>query len=481
MSRLSLRFLSLFVLTFFIAVPSPQGVWAKTVDRAGGETQRSESSADTYRQLTLFADVLERTRADYVDEVSDEKLIENAINGMLSSLDPHSGFLNKKSFEEMQTQTRGEFGGLGIEITMENNLVKVISPIDDTPAAKAGMQPNDLITHIDSKPVTELTLNEAVDKMRGAPGTKVTLTVRRGGISGQPFDVKLTRAVIHVQSVKWETKEDVAYIRIRTFNEQTQPGLDKALGEVEKKLGAKLVGYVIDLRNDPGGLLDQAISVAGTFLEAGKEVVSTRSRHKEDNQVFTSRGGDKTKGKPIVVLINGGSASASEIVAGALQDHRRAILLGTKSFGKGSVQTIIPVAGAGAMRLTTARYYTPSGRSIQAKGIEPDIEVQPAKVEEIASGHGLSEADLRGALDNEASGKEGQDKDKSKSRAKPVEDEEESEKPKKDKSGKADEPPQDYQLARALDLIRGLHLFGAKPEPVAAAEGEPKRATGSKK
>ncbi len=472
MSRSSLRFAAFFCLALFSGFWGGQGLQARTADPASPTAQAAsteKSDADTYRQLTLFADVLERARADYVDEVADEKLIENAINGMLSSLDPHSGFMNKKDFEEMQTQTKGEFGGLGIEITIESNLVKVISPIDDTPAAKAGIQPSDLITHIDTKPVTEMTLNEAVEKMRGTPGTKVTLTVRRGGISGQPFDVTLTRAIVHVQSVKWESKQDVAYVRIRTFNEQTQPGLDKALAEIEKQIGPKLVGYVIDLRNDPGGLLDQAISVSSTFLEPGKEIVSTRSRHTEDNQSYVSRGGDRTKNKPIVVLINGGSASASEIVAGALQDHRRAILLGTKSFGKGSVQTIIPIAGAGAMRLTTARYYTPSGRSIQAKGIEPDIEVQPAKVEEISS-QGLREADLRGALDNDATGNKG-GKALKPAKTKPSVDDmqdEDGDGSKKDKSGKKEEPPYDYQLARALDLIRGLHLFGAK-----AVESEP--------
>ena len=410
---------------------------------------------DTYKYLTLFADVLERTRSDYVDDVTDEKLIENAINGMLSSLDPHSGFMNKKNFEDMQTQTKGEFGGLGIEVTMENNLIKVISPIDDTPAARAGMQPNDLVTHLDTKPVTEMTLNEAVDKMRGVPGTKITLTVRRGGLSGQPFDVTITRAVIHVQSVRWEAKQDIAYIRVKTFNEQTQPGLDKALAEAEKKMAGKLTGYVIDLRNNPGGLLDQAISISSTFLEAGKEVVSTRSRRKEENQSYFSRGGDRTKGKPIVVLINGGSASASEIVAGALQDHRRAIVLGTKSFGKGSVQTIIPVAGAGAMRLTTARYYTPSGRSIQKMGIEPDIEVQPAKVEEITGGPGIREADLRGALTNDTI-KEGKPKAKAEEDVKG-----DSKEKDKDKAEKKDDVT-DYQLLRALDLIRGIHLYGQK-------------------
>jgi carboxyl-terminal processing protease len=465
MPRSVLRLLTFLLVVLLLADVSC--VIAKTTEPGAAKTDKTEdaSANDTFKQLTLFSDVLERTRADYVDPVTDEKLIEYALNGMLGSLDPHSGYLNKKSFEEMQTQTHGEFGGLGIEVTMENNLVKVISPIDDTPAAKAGLQPNDLITHLDGKPVTELTLNEAVDKMRGAPGTKITLTVRRGGISGQPFDVTLTRAVIHIQSVRWESKDDVAYIRISTFNEQTQPGLDKALAEADKQMNGKLVGYVLDLRNNPGGLLDQAVSVAGTFLEPGKEVVSTRSRHKEENQSYTAKGGDKTHNKPMVVLINGGSASASEIVAGALQDYHRAIVIGTKSFGKGSVQTIIPIAGGGAMRLTTARYYTPSGRSIQQVGIEPDIVVQPAKLEEVAQSHGIREADLRGSLTNDTV-KGGKDKEAKPEKAKPGNDSDEDEDTKTgDKSGKK-EPPFDYQLARALDLIRGVHLFETKSAPV---------------
>lgn len=482
MSKTPLRFLMIVsVVALLAAAPLWTHIQAKdtvvareTSAPAPAEKKQTETkdddSSDTFKQLTLFSDVLERVRADYVDPVTDEKLIESSLNGMLSSLDPHSGYLNKKSFQDMQTQTRGEFGGLGIEVTMENNIVKVVSPIDDTPAAKAGLQPGDLITHIDNKPVMELTLAEAVDKMRGAPGTKITLTIRRGGLSGQPFDVTLTRAVIHIQSVKWEAKGDIAYIRITAFNEQTQPGLDKALEEAEQKIGSKLEGYVIDLRNNPGGLLEQAVSVSGTFLEAGKEVVSTRSRHKDEDQSFPAKGGDKAHGKPIAVLINGGSASASEIVAGALQDHKRAILIGTRSFGKGSVQTIIPVAGGGAMRLTTARYFTPSGRSIQALGIDPDIVVQPAKLEKLASGPSLHEADLKGALQNP-------NKDKTQN-AEPTSSNEDAEdeaappssetnvnkdkKDKDEKSAKKDEPPFDYQLARALDLIRGIHLFEAK-------------------
>ncbi len=462
------------LLAFLVAPP----LFAKNSSPEAKEETKSsaEEAADTFKQLTLFSDVLERVRADYVDQVSDGKLIENALNGMLSALDPHSSYMDKKAFQEMQTQTHGEFGGLGIEVTMENSIVKVVSPIDDTPAAKAGIQPNDLITHINGKPVTDFTLSEAVDRMRGSPGTKITLTVRRGGLSGAPFDVSLTRAVIKVRSVKWEPKGDIAYIRISAFNEQTQIGLDKALDEADKKIGTKLVGYVLDLRNNPGGLLDEAITVASTFLEAGKEVVSTRSRHKEDDQAMNAKGGDQAKGKPIAVLINSGSASASEIVAGALQDHKRAILIGTKSFGKGSVQTIIPLSGGGAMRLTTARYYTPSGRSIQALGIEPDIVVQQAKLEKVAAGPGIHESDLKGALQNDTL-KDDKDKSLDAEEEIPPMDSEKS----KDKDGKESkkDQPFDYQLARALDLIRGVHLYQARAATpttttTSAAEGTAK-------
>ncbi len=430
------------------------------------ESKPSEERSDSLKSLALFSDVLARVRSEYVDPVGDDKLIENALNGMLSALDPHSGYMNKKNFQEMQTQTKGEFGGLGIEVTMENNIIKVISPIDDTPAAKAKIQPGDLITHIDSKIVTDYSLSEAVDHMRGVPGTKVTLTLRRGGLSGKPFDVALIRAVIRVQSVKWEAKDDVAYIRLTAFNEQTQIGLDKAMVEASSKIGPKLIGYVLDLRNNPGGLLDEAISVSSTFLDAGKEVVSTRGRHKEEDQQFAAKGGDKAHGKPIVVLINGGSASASEIVAGALQDHKRAILVGTKSFGKGSVQTIIPVPGGSAMRLTTARYYTPSGRSIQALGIEPDITVQPAKLEKVSTEGDLHEADLKGALQNETVKESKQDKavspDETTEEGSPSVDQESKKGGKKDKDAKKTDAPFDYQLARALDLIHGIHLFESR-------------------
>src|SRR5258707_1570597 len=360
--------------------------------------QTAKSNSDTYRQLNLFAEVFERVRSDYVEEVGDETLVESAINGMLSSLDPHSSYLNAKNYKDMQVQTRGEFGGRGIEVTMENGLVKVVSPIDDTPAAKAGIKPNDFITNLDGEPVAGLTLPEAVEKMRGLVNSPIKLTIRREG--RDPFDVTLTRAIVKIQSVKSHLEGDnIGYISITSFNEQTDSGLQNAVKTLKQQAGNKLVGYVLDLRNNPGGLLDQAIAVSDAFIERG-EIVSTRGRRSEDAQRYNARAGDITNGLPIVVLINGGSASASEIVAGALQDHRRAILLGTKSFGKGSVQTIIPLPGHGAMRLTTARYYTPSGRSIQAKGIEPDIYVEPAKIERVAVGEIRHEADLRGALKN---------------------------------------------------------------------------------
>src|ERR1700747_3109882 len=337
------------------------------------------NSAETYKQLNLFGEVFERVRDEYVDEVSDDTLVESAINGMLTSLDPHSNYLNTKNFNDMKVQTRGEFGGLGIEVSMESGLVKVVSPIDDTPAARAGLKPGDLITHLDGDPVQGMTLPEAVEKMRGPVSSEIKLTIRREG--KEPFDVKLTRATIKIQSVRSHLEGDnIAYIRITTFNEQTDVGLHNAMKNLKQQAGGKLLGVVLDLRNDPGGLLDQAVAVADAFLEKG-EIVSTRGRRSEDAQRYNARPGDIAAGLPLVVLINGGSASASEIVGGALQDHHRAILLGTKSFGKGSVQTIIPLPGHGAMRLTTARYYTPSGRSIQAKGIDPDIVVEAAKIE----------------------------------------------------------------------------------------------------
>lgn len=396
------------------------------------------NTSETYRQLNLFGDVFERVRADYVKDVGDEKLIESAINGMLTSLDPHSSYLNAKSFRDMQVQTRGEFGGLGIEVTMEGGLVKVVSPIDDTPAFRSGLKPGDLISHLDKEAVQGLSLAEAVERMRGPVNTDIVLRIRREG--RQPFDVTITRAVIKIKSVRSRTEKDVGYVRITSFSEQTDSGVARAMKRIHEELGEGLKGIVLDLRNNPGGLLDQSVKIADTFLDRG-EIVSTRSRRPNDGQRFNAKPGDLAKGLPIVVLINGGSASASEIVAGALQDHRRAIIMGTRSFGKGSVQTIIPLSGHGAIRLTTAHYYTPSGRSIQAKGIDPDIKVEQARVETVSEAQRRREGDLRGALKNPNGSARSPEK-------KPVENKEEAKK-----------KPQDYQLSRALDLLRGLALY----------------------
>ena len=412
--------------------------------------QRSE----TYRQLNLFGEVFERVRADYVEEVTDEKLVESAINGMLTALDPHSGYLTAKSYQDMQVQTRGEFGGLGIEVTMEQGLVKVVSPIDDTPAFRAGLQPGDLITHLDGEQVMGLTLAEAVERMRGRVGSEIKLTIRRA--AQEPFEVTLKRDVIRIRSVRSRVIDNTGYIRITTFNEQTQSGLEKAVADLQAEKGKDLIGIVLDLRNNPGGLLDQAISVSDAFLNQG-EIVSTRGRRTEDSQRFNAKNGDIADGLPIVALINGGSASASEIVAGALQDHKRALVLGTKSFGKGSVQTIIPLPGHGAMRLTTARYYTPSGRSIQAVGIEPDLEVPAARIDLIDEGKRRSEADLRGALNN----------DTVKPQQAPANQNAPAGEQAPQATPQAAPPPalgddNDYQLIRAVDLLRGLHMFNKR-------------------
>lgn len=402
--------------------------------------------SDTYRQLQLFGDVFERVRSDYVEEVTDETLIEKAINGMLTSLDPHSAYLNAKSYRDMQVQTKGEFGGLGIEVTMENGVVKVVSPIDDTPAYRAGVKAGDFITRIDGQQVLGLTLAEAVEKMRGPVDTDIALTISRPG-EERPFDISITRAIIRIRSVRSRAEGNVAYIRVTSFNEQTEMGLKKAMTSLKSELGDDMRGIVLDLRNNPGGLLEQAVSVADAFLDKG-EIVSTRGRDPDEVQRFSARDGDVSNGKPIVVLINGGSASASEIVAGALQDHRRALVLGTKSFGKGSVQTIIPLSGHGAMRLTTSRYYTPSGRSIQATGIEPDIEIVQSRVEPIESGPRRSEASLRNALESEDGGG-----DEPGAGAGPA-------------SGTrpATSAAEDYQLARALDLLWGITLYGRRTD-----------------
>jgi len=398
------------------------------------------AAADTYRQLSLFGDVFERVRADYVEKPDDSKLIESAINGMLAGLDPHSSYMDSKSFRDMQVQTRGEFGGLGIEVTMEDGLIKVVAPIDDTPAAKAGVMANDIITHLDDEPVQGLTLNQAVEKMRGPENTKIKLKIMRKG-QDKPTEVTITRARIQVRSVRSRMEgDDVGFIRVTQFNEQTTDGLKKAISDMTAQTGDKLKGYIIDLRNNPGGLLDQAISVSDAFLEKG-EIVSTRGRNAEETQRFNARAGDLTKGKPVIVLINGGSASASEIVAGALQDHRRATVIGTRSFGKGSVQTIIPLgSGNGALRLTTARYFTPSGRSIQAKGISPDIEVLQDVPDELKTRTDTrGEASLRGHLKAE-----GDEQTGSQSYIPP-------------------DPKDDKALHTALDLMRGIQKNSAYP------------------
>ena len=395
-------------------------------------------STDTFRQLKLFGDVFERVRAEYVEEVSDQKLIEAAINGMLTSLDPHSSYLDTEKYRDMQVQTHGEFGGLGIEVTMENGLVKVVSPIDDTPAAKAGVQPGDYVTHIDGEAVLGLSLGEAVEKMRGPVDSKIDLRILRKG-KEEPFDVTMNRAVIKISPVRARVEGDVAYIRLTTFNEQTATEMRDKLEDLKGKIGDKITGVVLDLRNNPGGLLDQAVAVSDAFLDKG-EIVSTRGRRPDSIQRFNSRPGDIAADLPMVVLINGGSASASEIVAGALQDQKRAIVMGTQSFGKGSVQTIMPLSGSGAIRLTTARYYTPSGSSIQAKGIVPDIEVHQANVEVVDDDPGRREADLRGRLKND------QAPDAEAAQSQPPE---------------MGEPVdgKDYQLSRALDLLRGISLY----------------------
>ena len=395
------------------------------------------ASSETYRQLNLFGDVFERVRADYVEEVSDRDLIESAINGMLAALDPHSSYLSPDRFEEMQVQTKGEFGGLGIEVTMENGLVKVVSPIDDTPAHKAGILAGDLITHLDGEQVVGMTLSDAVERMRGPVNTDINLTIQREG-EENPLDVTITRAVIKIQSVRSRVEEDAAYIRITSFTEQTERDVKAAVKKIEEELDGAMTGVILDLRNNPGGLLDQAVAVSDLFLDKG-EIVSTRGRRSDSTQRFNAKSGDLANGLPVIVLINGGSASASEIVAGALQDHRRALVLGTKSFGKGSVQTIIPLGSHGAMRLTTARYYTPSGNSIQAKGIVPDIVVEQARFESLEQANRRSEADLRGHLEND----NGDEDDAA-----------------KDEAEAKEAAPQDYQLARALDLLRGLSLLG---------------------
>jgi carboxyl-terminal processing protease len=419
------------------------------------------TNSEIYKQLDLFGDVLERVRADYVEKPDDAMLIDSAINGMLTALDPHSAYLNPKNFRDMQVQTRGEFGGLGIEVTMENGIVKVVSPIDDTPASKAGLQTNDLITHLDGDQIVGLTLEQAVEKMRGPVNTPITLTVVRKG-RDDPFDIKIVRDVIRINAIKVRQEGDVIYVKVSTFNEQTHANLVKNVDALKKTMGKNIKGYVVDLRGNPGGLLDQAIQVSDDFLEKGA-IVLTKGRGLEETQRANARPGDITDGKPVVVLINGGSASASEIVAGALQDHKRAIVIGTRSFGKGSVQTIIPLGANGAIRLTTARYYTPSGRSIQAKGIDPDVLVEqelPAELQTKQVGKAPSESSLRGHLKGD-SGKEG--------------------------SGSSSyvpkEPEKDTQLQYALKVLRGEIAVEATKKaevPSTMTPTEPKAVTKQK-
>jgi carboxyl-terminal processing protease len=361
------------------------------------------SASELHRQLDLFGEVLQRVRSDYVEKPNDAKLIEGAINGMLSALDPHSGYLNPKQFRALQVQTTGEFAGIGLEVTMEDGAVKVVAPIEDTPAEKAGIQSGDIITAIDKDDIQGLTLEDAADKMRGSAHAPITLTIVRKGIA-EPFDVKIVRDVIHVDPVKYEADDDVGYIRIATFNEQSATALQQAIEDLNEKIGPRLKGYVIDLRNDPGGLLEQAVMISASFLDKGK-IVAIKTRDPKEEQHYDAQLGDLTKGARLVVLINGGSASASEIVAGALQDNHRATIVGTRSYGKGSVQTLIPLANQGALSLTTGRYYTPSGRSIQAEGIEPDVvikEENPSESKEAAEAKDVvSEASLHGHLKNE--------------------------------------------------------------------------------
>ena len=408
----------------------------------------ADEDEETYEQLKLFGDILERIRDDYVEEVSPSDLIDAAIEGMIGSLDPHSKYHNPKSYKEVQVQARGEFGGLGIEVTMENGLVKVISPIDDTPAQRAGIEAGDLVTHLDDEPVLGLTLQQAVDKMRGPPDSEITLTIQRDGVE-EDLKFPITRAIIKIRSVRTRVVNDeIIFARISTFSEHTSDDLDGALGDLWEEQGDQVLGAVLDLRNNPGGLLDQAIAVSDAFLEQG-EIVSTREREQGNILRFNAQEGDIIDGLPLVVLINSGTASASEIVAGALQDHQRAVILGTRSFGKGSVQTVYPMGGpGGGLRLTTAHYYTPSGRSIQAHGIDPDIiveQIRPEPEEEALLER--REEDLRGHLDSEDSA---------------IQDEDEP--PAEETVEEEDDPADDdYQLARAIEHLRSHHILSGKP------------------
>jgi carboxyl-terminal processing protease len=452
-----LRLASLAATVALLGIPALHAQDKADAKAAGGD------KSELYQQLNLFGDVLERIRRDYVEPVEEKQLIENAINGMLTALDPHSSYMNPKTYKDMQVQTKGEFGGLGIEVTMENGVIKVVSPIDDTPASKAGVQAGDLIFALDGDPVQGMTLQEAVEKMRGKVGTPIKISIRRAG--KDPFDVTLTRDTIKVKPVKYRLEGgDIGYIRVTSFTEQTTPGVLDAVEKLKKEAGNKLKGYILDLRNNPGGLLDQAIALSDAFLDKG-EIVSVKARKNDDVQRWNAKPGDVANGLPIVVLVNGGSASASEIVAGALQDHRRAIILGTRSFGKGSVQTIMQVSGGGAIRLTTALYFTPSGRSIQKEGIKPDIDVEPAKIENIQQRSSFREENLRRSITNPNDKPEPAKPEAKPEAGKPPTDK------KDDKAATSaptdpDEPPKeqaaDYQLLRAADLLRGISLYSGR-------------------
>jgi carboxyl-terminal processing protease len=436
-----------------------------TVLNASRTYSATSQKSEFYGQLNLFGGVLDVVRSKYVEEPDDAKLIESAITGMLSALDPHSAYMNPKDYRDLQTKTRGEFGGLGLEVTMENGVVKVVSPIDDTPAAKAGLLANDLITQIDGEQIVGLTLEQTVEKMRGPVNTPITLTIVRKGVDN-PFDVKVVRDIVRIDPVKAHNEGDVAYIKVTSFNEQTHTNLVKAIDEAKKTIGKDLKGYVIDLRNNPGGLLDQAIAVSDDFLEDGA-IVITKGRNEVDTQRANAHPGDETDGKKVVLLINGGSASASEIVAGALHDQKRATVIGTRSFGKGSVQTVIPLGTNGGLRLTTARYYTPSGRSIQAKGIDPDIvveeEVPDALKAKLAADKLFGEASLRGHLKNpdDKTTQAGKDPEEAPGSSAYV--------PK--------EPDKDTQLQYALSFLRGTkadaRTAGNPGEPATAKKAMP--------
>jgi carboxyl-terminal processing protease len=396
---------------------------------------KAEEDKEVYRYLNLFGEAFEKIKNNYVEEVTSKDLVEAAIEGMLGSLDPHSTFLNNQELNELKVQTKGEFGGLGIEVTLENGFVKVISPIDDTPASRAGIKAGDLITHLDDEPVLGMTLSEAVSIMRGKAGSKIKLTVNRD--ENKTLQIQITRAIIELKAVKSKVQNNIGYIRVSSFNQKVDVEIIKAIRKFKKN--NKIIGYVLDLRNNPGGLLDQAVNVTDIFLERG-EIVSTRGRFERDGSRYNAVKNDLTGGLPLVVLINQGSASASEIVAGALQDHKRAIIMGTKSFGKGSVQTIIPSGENVALKLTTAKYYTPLGRSIQKTGIDPDILVEQAELKKLDQNEGRKESDLRGAIDNEQTLKND----------------------KKNSEEKLNDEFEDYQLSRAFDLILALDLANNK-------------------